>query len=256
MARLYDEDLGVFLGVDPLEGQRSWVSPYNYVQNNPIMRLDPDGMLDGKYIDSEGNEIGEDGSEDDNYYLVSDEDAVTIKGNTENGKTTPLEQVGFYTDLPHPSMRPYVKELISLSDEDKSAEYGMLLDNGTYRIVKSNTETKYIDGGHEGCITSSGNQWNKHGVSEVQDDFFVLNLKLGSNWGIQFHTHNYDQSRSQVYGVSLPSNPEDFVNIWFRTGAVIDNNNRQIHFHNKLESKPQFARKATLSMSYEAFFNY
>jgi hypothetical protein len=32
--------------VDPLADQRIWVSPYNYVQNNPINRDDPSGALD------------------------------------------------------------------------------------------------------------------------------------------------------------------------------------------------------------------
>ncbi|WP_353744520.1 hypothetical protein, partial [Algoriphagus sp.] len=35
-----------FLSVDPLADQRSWVSPYNFVQNNPLNRIDPDGRLD------------------------------------------------------------------------------------------------------------------------------------------------------------------------------------------------------------------
>ncbi len=35
-----------FINVDPLAHMRSWVSPYNFVQNNPISRIDPDGRLD------------------------------------------------------------------------------------------------------------------------------------------------------------------------------------------------------------------
>lgn len=32
--------------MDPLADQREWLSPYNFVQNNPILRVDPNGMLD------------------------------------------------------------------------------------------------------------------------------------------------------------------------------------------------------------------
>jgi RHS repeat-associated protein len=47
-----------FLRVDPLAHLRSWVSPYNYVQNNPIMRIDPDGRLDDEFnVNSKTGEI-------------------------------------------------------------------------------------------------------------------------------------------------------------------------------------------------------
>ena len=45
-ARYYDPTIARFTGVDPLAEERNWLSPYNYVQNNPLRRIDPTGALD------------------------------------------------------------------------------------------------------------------------------------------------------------------------------------------------------------------
>ena len=42
-----------FLSVDPLAHLREWVSPYNFVQNNPINRVDPTGALD-EWVEKDG----------------------------------------------------------------------------------------------------------------------------------------------------------------------------------------------------------
>lgn len=44
-----------FISVDPMAHMRSWLSPYNFVQNNPLNRIDPNGALDTKFEDERGN---------------------------------------------------------------------------------------------------------------------------------------------------------------------------------------------------------
>ena len=46
VARFYDPSIGRFMSTDPMTDYRAWVSPYNYVQNNPVIRVDPDGAFD------------------------------------------------------------------------------------------------------------------------------------------------------------------------------------------------------------------
>ena len=50
-ARYYDSDLSVWLSVDPMSDERSWVSPYAYCQNNPLVLVDPNGKELNTYDD-------------------------------------------------------------------------------------------------------------------------------------------------------------------------------------------------------------
>jgi len=70
-ARYYAGWIARFVSVDPLVHLRLWVSPYNFVQNNPINRVDPTGALDGDYYDTDGNHLGNDRIDDKKVYVVS-----------------------------------------------------------------------------------------------------------------------------------------------------------------------------------------
>jgi RHS repeat-associated protein len=45
-ARNYDASLGRWMNIDPLSELKYEFTPYNYVQNSPMYRIDPDGLTD------------------------------------------------------------------------------------------------------------------------------------------------------------------------------------------------------------------
>jgi RHS repeat-associated protein len=53
--RNYDAALGRWMNLDPMTDQREWLSPYQYAQNSPILRIDPDGALDIFYSNNDGS---------------------------------------------------------------------------------------------------------------------------------------------------------------------------------------------------------
>jgi RHS repeat-associated protein len=96
--RQYDPALGRFNVTDPMAEERNWLSPYNFVQNNPISRVDPTGLLDDYGVDDVGNVelIKKTDDDTDTLYsvtrgedgeLVKDENGDVAK-NTEQGSVT------------------------------------------------------------------------------------------------------------------------------------------------------------------------
>ena len=87
-ARYYAAWIARFISTDPMKAERTWVTPYNYVQNNPINRTDPTGELDDEWdyniSTGEATKVGDKGGKETQHINIKDGD-----GNLLNTVTTP-----------------------------------------------------------------------------------------------------------------------------------------------------------------------
>jgi RHS repeat-associated protein len=88
-ARYYDAQTSIWLSVDPLAEAYPNVTPYNYVLNNPIKSIDPNGM--STYTDADGNVVG--GTVDDKDKGVYMVDGLT-KDSFDAGKINDYKEQG------------------------------------------------------------------------------------------------------------------------------------------------------------------
>ena len=69
--RYYNSEISIWLSPDPLVGNNPQLTPYSFVSNNPVMRIDPDGLDDGEFefnkttgewdkVSTKGDDIGVD----------------------------------------------------------------------------------------------------------------------------------------------------------------------------------------------------
>ena len=157
--RHYDPALARFMVVDPMSEERNWLNPYNFVQNNPILRVDPTGLIDDDYgLDTKTGElIFLRETDDDTDTIYTGSKTVDNEGNTvfkKDGKSS--KTIAKNTSN--------IKEITTMKDEN-----GKTVSNG------ESVST-------EGLIFSEGNL--QLGLEVMEFISFESNIEL-SAWGFE-----------------------------------------------------------------------
>lgn len=86
-ARFYDPSISLWTSVDPLTEKYPSFSAYNYVMNNPIKYIDPDGKeVDDPIYNTRGKKIGDDGKDNNRAYIVRGKTKRQVKAATKLGQ--------------------------------------------------------------------------------------------------------------------------------------------------------------------------
>jgi RHS repeat-associated protein len=165
--RHYDASIGRFMVVDPMAEQRNWLTPYNFVQNNPILRVDPTGLLDDYGLDQAGNVELIKKTDDDTdtlYSVTRGKDGELVKDG--NGEVKKNEEKGSVT------VSKQKDGSSILSDLSESKVTNTYLDADDIERTSSSS-----------IITVSGSQ---------KDDLFKVFGFLADNSNVEWSVNKYE----------------------------------------------------------------
>ncbi len=147
-ARYYDPDISIWLSRDPLSHLYPHQSPYVYCSNNPIKRIDPNGMADGNFYDWNGKYLGWDGNKDNNVFIVGDdESAHTIKKTQKAGGTTNAGDIKIDVSTTKEALSESINVYNRTIDNGGFSEESSVVSPDGNNIVRGQTGPDQRDGG-------------------------------------------------------------------------------------------------------------
>lgn len=185
-------DMARFISVDPMAHKREWLNPYNFVQNNPILRVDPLGLTDFKFNEKTGEvtQVGEKSDKSDRILQTDKNGNIKRKGD------------GFLGFLVRESKRGEAKVAIG------SIEQGILKDGMN---LKENSNVIQVGG--EGQTTIKGFEDFALKISNYIDKevggYYLANKSNGAinNIYLGGYKNSTDQKASSGFNLSS-TNPQ------------------------------------------------
>src|SRR5690606_41057454 len=156
--RQYDPAVGRFTSVDPMAEERNWLTPYNFVQNNPVVRVDPSGLLDTYGVNDDGDVVwldertyyDENGNEVDRLYAIDDKNNIVESESEQEYATATVDESSGKSLLYDLSTDNYgadfgvtnnledALDVFKFASDNSKVEFGLQgfqLDNGNYSYV-------------------------------------------------------------------------------------------------------------------------
>ena len=230
--RQYDPAVGRFTSVDPMAEERNWLTPYNFVQNNPVVRVDPSGLLDTYGVNDDGDVVwldertyyDENGNEVDRLYAIDDKNNIVESESEQEYATATVDESSGKSLL------------YDLSTDNYGADFGVTNNlEDALDVFKFASDNSKVEFGLQGFQLDNGNYSYVVGTSG-SDNYAFNSYHLGLTGGytldnLQFDLHSHTRGAPGASG--------------YTTNKPTGDRKRQMDHYNDLRQKGK-----TLSLHY------